>query len=453
MTENIPLESGVTTKNPERTAEVERQWQLMRDCDAGDGIVHARGQIYLPSPGGFVSQWENGGQQMYAAYLSRAQLPSIISPAINSMVGIVHKAEWRIEMPPSMQYLWEGATECGMSLEAFTRRITRELLLMGRFEIGVDAPQDGGNPYLVGSKAESLINWDKDFFVFNESGMVRDGYEWKEVVQYRVHRLDELGRYEQVLVDDNGDQIGEPYYPETARDNLDYVPIVILGARDVSQDIEDPPLLGAARAAIAIYRLDADYRHQLYMSGQETLVVDNGDAPEAIGPAVCLTITSTSEQPASVYYVSPTCAGIEAHRVAIEGGWEDAAKAGAKLFDTGAAIESGDARRMRQNAESATLQTIANSAAEGLEQSLKNIAFMLGLNPDDVTVVPPRNLLDSPMTAAEVVQLVAAWKNDGFSYQTLYENLQRGQIASDERDADQELSMMNLDFNDEGESL
>lgn len=463
---------GVTTKQPQLTDVVESEWRLMRISDAGNAQIHAHdlkasgvqsaqnraqylgGTTYLPIPGGFIANWTEGGQAMWQAYLQRAQFPEIIAPAVNAMVGIIHKNEWQIELPDGLQFIWEKATDDGQPLEAFSRRITRELLLMGRYEIQVDSPADGGDPYLIGQKAELLINWDTNFYVFNESGMVRKGYEWEEEIRYRVHRLDESGQYEQILVDENGDEIDDSVTPTTTGDRrLDFVPVVVAGARDVTNNIEQPPLIGAADAAVALYRLDADYRHQLYMSGQETLVVDNGSAPEVIGPSVVLEVNSTGDAPANVYYVSPTCSGIAAHKTAIEDEWKNAAKAGAKLFDDGSSIESGEARRMRQNAESATLQTIANSGAAALEKALKYAAVMVGANPDQVVVTPPRNLLDAPMDPAEVLNLVKAYREGGMSWQTLYENLQRGQIASTERDADQELQLMNLDFEDDGESI
>lgn len=437
---------SVKTKQPQLTPEVLRQWRIMRDTDAGDERVHDKGQEYLPIPGGFQANWRVGGKRMWEAYLARAQFPEVIAPAVNAMSGIIHKSEWQIDVPEAMNFIYERATRAGGSLESFSRCITREILLMGRYVIGVDADVEGGEPYLVGHRCESLINWDSDFYVFDESRMVRDGFEWDAVVQYRVHQLDESGKYVQILLDENGKEISDPFYPETTKGNLDYVPIVVVGTRDVRKSVEDPPLIGAAKSAIALYRLDADYRHQLYMSGQETLVIDNGDAPEAIGPSVVIEVKSTGEMPAKVYYVSPTCSGISAHKEAIDDEWEVAAKAGAKLFDSGASVESGEARRMRQNAESATLQTIANSGAYALESALKNIAVMVGANPDEVVVTPPRNLLDSPMPAAEIKQLVDAWRLEGFSYQTLYENLQKGQFASNERTADDELQLMNNDF-------
>jgi len=464
--------SNVTTKQPALTPDVIAQWAIMRDTDAGNARIHSHDaritsvltsaqrtnnetgnsselwNTYLPVPGGFLAQWANGGRNMWQAYMKRAVFPEIISPAINSMVGIVHKQEWRIELPESMEFIRENATDDGATIEAFSRRITRELLLMGRYIVSVDRPASGGEPYLTGHKAETLINWDTNFYVMNESGMYRNGYGWEEKVKYRVYAIDEDGKYYQELVDESGEPLEVRVYPETNAGSMNKVPVVVAGPRDITSQVENPPLMGAADSAIAIYRLDADYRHQLYMSGQETLVVNNADAPDSIGPAVVLQISGTTEQPADVFYVSPTCAGIAAHKIAIEDQWEGAAKAGAKLFDSGAEVESGQARRMRQNAESATLQTIANSSAEMLEMALRNVAEMVGANPDDVVVTPPRNLLDAPMSALDVVNMVKAWREGGFSYLTLYENLQRGQIASDERDSDEELSMMNTPDSD-----
>ena len=467
---NVPMQvaNEAIPRNPALTPELAFTWRVMRVTDAGQETIKAhdaknsdiyigntrqvQGDLlfdtFLPIPGGFVSMWSNGGRRMWRDYMERAQFPSVIAPAINSMVGIVHKSEWRIELPPQLEYLFEKATENGKSLEAFTRCITREQLLMGRYGISVDRPMEGGDPYLVGHLAESIINWDRDWYVIDESGYVRDGMKWEEVVKYREYGIDERGYYQQVL-DDSGAPEGEPIYPQGAGGVMDFVPMVIVGARDIGNDVEQPPMMGAANAALALYRLDADYRHQLYMSGQETLVIDNGEAPENIGPSVALELKSNPDAPSKAYYVGPTCNGIKAHREAIADEWENAAKAGAKLFDSGAAIESGDARRMRQNAESATLQTIANSGASGLEKALKYAAEMVGANPDDVVVEPPTKLLDAPMQAAEVVNLVKAWREGGMSWQTLYENLQRGQIASRERDADGELALMNTDFAEE----
>lgn len=51
------------------------------------------------------------------------------------MIGVIHRTEAQISMPNAMKGLWEKATADGLPLEALHRRITGELLLMGRFSL------------------------------------------------------------------------------------------------------------------------------------------------------------------------------------------------------------------------------------------------------------------------------------------------------------------------------
>jgi hypothetical protein len=67
---------------------------------------------------------------------------------------------------------------------------------------------------------------------------------------------------------------------------------------------------------------------------------------------------------------------------------------------------------------------------------------MAGANPDEVVVTPPGNMLEGRLDATEVQALVGAWEAGAFGYQTLYENLQRGRIASPERTFEEELGMV-----------
>jgi hypothetical protein len=73
---------------------------------------------------------------------------------------------------------------------------------------------------------------------------------------------------------------------------LNEIPLVVAGPRYLSVDkIDPPPLFGVAKSALAIYRLDADYRHQLFHSGQETLFVISNDptvVPSVVGSGVVI---------------------------------------------------------------------------------------------------------------------------------------------------------------------
>lgn len=121
------------------------------------------------------------------------------------------------------------------------------------------------------------------------------------------------------------------------------------------------------------------------------------------------------------------------------------------MFDnTPRGQESGEARRLRFSAETATIQSIANASAAILEKSMRHAARINGIqNVDDIIVKPPENLLEGRLDGGEVGALVSAWQNGAFGYQTLYENLQRGRIASMERSADDEQALIDGNLPDD----
>ena len=304
-----------------------------------------------------------------------------------------------------------------------------------------DAPEEGGNVYLAGYSAANILNWDTDFFVLDESGPVRNGFAWEEVDQHRVLSIEE-GVYTQVIYRDGSET---PLQASIlGGGSLDRVPFVVAGATDLGLAVETPPLIGVARAAVDIYQLSADWRHQLYMSGQETLVAINGEAPSAVGAGVVHQMMGASEEAApDLKYVGPACIGIDKHLEAMKDYREVAVQAGARLFEqSNQADESGEARKMRFRSETATLTTIAQSSCACLERALRNAALMMGLNENDVVVTPPADLMDSTLTPAEAGSLMNLYLRGVLSYQTLYERLQRGGIADPDRTFEEEFSQV-----------
>lgn len=433
----------VDTRHPDYVAR-QPEWVEMRDCQRGATAVKEKGEEYLPMPSGFAVQ-DDKGIAMYAAYKTRAQFPDIVAPTIGSMVGMIHRREAEITMPDALQGLWERATLDGLPLEAFHRQITTELLETGRYAVLADAPAEGSDlPYLVGYTAEALLNWspDRTLFVVDESGRQRvegDEFGWQDVKRYRVLRL-AGGVYTQQPYEGT-DSVGEIATPtRRGGGNLDAIPLVVVGARDLNVDPDDPPLLGVARAALAAYRLDADYRHQLYMSGQETFVVIGADdAPSAVGAGVVITMPLGGD----AKYVGPSGTGIAAHRLAILDERQAAVSAGAKMADASkGGVESGEALRIRNVSRTATMVTVAVTSAQGLERALRHIAVMVGLNPADIVVKPNLEFVEELLDPKAAAELVKMWQGGAISFETLYENLQRGGIASSERAAGDERELI-----------
>lgn len=429
--------------HPEYTAAIAEEWRLMRDAYRGEVAIKARGEKYLPMPSGF--KFHPGGADvrdaMYDAYRKRARFPEIVTNAIRGMVGIAHGQDWQIELPPALEPLRENSDGRGLPLASLSRRVTTELLITGRYVLLADAPADGGDIYLAGYTAEQLANWseDDDFFSLVEVVYERQNEAWTDVTKKRVLELIG-GRYVQRVYMDGA--IAEEYEPR-ARGGvaLGMIPIAVGGAMDMDLTPDTPPLIGVARAALAHYQLNADYRMQLYMSGQETLFLHNvAEQPQVVGSGVVVALQAADGSKATeAEYVGPSGVGLEAHVVAMDREQMQAVKSGAQLFDnTPRGQESGAARRLRFSAETATLSSIVTASGAILERVLKQAAIMAGANPDDVNVTPPDNLLEGRLDPEELKALVSSWTDGAISWQTLYENLQRGRVASMDRSADEE---------------
>lgn len=436
--------AGAFERHPDYTAEIADEWRLMRDAYRGEVEIKRRGEIYLPMPSGYKHHpgGLDVGIAMYNAYRKRARFPEIVASAIRGMVGIAHGQEWQIELPSALMPLWENSDGKGLPLEALCKRVTKELLITGRQALMADAPPEGGDIYLASYTAEEVVNWSEndDFYVLREEINERDGEVWTKAIRKRVLELED-GRYVQrVYIDD---QLVAEYQPRARGGRaLDMIPIVIGGAMDLDLTPDTPPLMGVARAAVAHYQLNADYRNQLFMSGQETFVLHNvEEAPPVVGAGVIIALQAEDgTKDTRAEYVGPSGVGIDAHVTAMDREQQAAIKSGAQLFDNSKSNtqESGEARRLRFSAETATLSSIVGASATILERTLKQAAIMAGANPDEVVVSPPQNLLEGRLDPQEITALLAAWKDGGISYQTLYENLQRGRIASPERDHEEE---------------
>lgn len=426
-------------------------WTIMRHVVDGEEDVKNEGAVYLPEPTGFVGLDPDVRRNAYAAYKTRAQFPDILAPTIRGMVGVIHRKAADIVLPQALEPMRERATRDGLTLDSLHRRITREVLVTGRFGLLADMPSSGGQPYLAGYTAEAIRNWGEDddrslaFVMLDEKGYGYDTDQltWEEVQRYRLLQRDEAGRYIVRRFEGvDGIEVDPAAPVRRGNQPLGRIPFVFIDTNDLTPEPDEVPLLGLARIALAIYRLDADYRQQLYMTGQEMLVYIGADAenlPEMVGAGVSITLP----QGADAKVIGPQGTGIAAHRTAIQDDFAKAVRFGAQMMgERSADAESGEALRLRYANQTATLTTISLNVAAGLERALKYCAEWAGANPDEVAVTPNTDFVEARLSAPELTALVNGWMQGAFSKQTLYENLQRGEIASRERDFDEERLLM-----------
>jgi hypothetical protein len=161
-----------------------------------------------------------------------------------------------------------------------------------------------------------------------------------------------------------------------------------------------------------IYRGEADYRHTLYMQGQETLIVIGGtgnpddDVRVGAGSKIEVQVGGDAK------YIGVSSSGLSEMRMAIENDRSDAKSKAGQLLNNKSTQESGDALRLRMTAQTANLMEVALTCASGLERILRIAAQWMGCNPEEVSVKANLDFVNLKLTGQDFVQLMQA-KNMG----------------------------------------
>jgi hypothetical protein len=374
-------------------------WSLCRDAYRGERVIKDKGQTYLPPTSGQVADGMNNiealGRKSYEAYKLRAVFPDHVKLAVETLIGMMWGKPPTIKLPEAMEPMREKITASGEGMNQLLRRINEQQLVVGRLGLLLDIPTLAVTPkdqlpYVAMYSAESIINWDDgaigevDFsslnlVVLDESEFERDQFTWALQNKYRILKLGDLEANEAVApysvatVTDEKTMPAEENFtqPNLRGKTLDKIPFTIINSKDIVATPDDPPLLGLARLAIAIYRGEADYRQSLFLQGQDTLVIigagGGDDEKTRVGAGAVINLG----QGGDAKFIGVKSDGLAEQRQALENDKIQASiKAGQMIDGKSNSRESGDALKTRIAAQTATLNQIALSGAEGLQTNL-----------------------------------------------------------------------------------
>jgi hypothetical protein len=427
----------LSAKHPSYSA-TSADWTLMRDSYRGARQVKSKGGLYLPPTkahllDGYGSGQLTTGQKDYEAYKLRARFPNFVREAVQMAIGMMHSQPPIIEMPKVMKGIKSSK---GEPLEHLLRKINTEQLITGRIGVMADLPTNptpGDDiPYLTTYSTERVINWDDggveqivpqtlNFVVIDESENQRiAGFDWEIKTKYRVLIIgDDLnnetkGLYTQAVFEENTYNVSMMKAPSWKGRTLEKIPFVFVNSCDITSEVDDPPLLDLGDICMAIYRGEADYRHNLYMQGQDTLVTIGGGFDETDKLRVGAGARLDMPLGADAKYIGVTSSGLQEQREALARLESRAGSMGAQTLDTTSRErESGDSLRIRVAARTADMNQIVDAGALALENILKTCAEWMGENPDEVKVKPNKEFGEMPLTGQTMVEMATA-RNLGF---------------------------------------
>jgi Domain of unknown function (DUF4055) len=295
--------------------------------------------------------------------------------------------------------------------------------------------------------AESIINWRTAsisnqkslvLLVLQEEAVLPGDNEFEQIceTQWRVLDLVE-GKYRQRLfhLDKVGkqEQIGDDVYPMINNTFMDFIPFYFIGVDDTDSDVDEPPLIDLVDVNLAHYRTTADYEHGCHFTGLPQPVV-TGVTPSPEDPP--LTIGSSKAWVLPNPQSTATYLALDSGFTALENNLKKKehmmATLGARMLEEQPrAVETAETARLHSAGESSMLASIARSISTGIERALQTFSVWAGAA-GDVGFQINRDFVPAKMQPQELTALVAAWQQGAYSKETLFINLQKGELIADE---------------------
>lgn len=455
-------------------------YELIRDCVAGQRQIKKRGVKYLPDPDETEpDQVER--EARYKAYLMRSVFYGVTGRTLRGLVGLVFDKDPAIEIPDLLGVVKEDATGSGTTLDQQAQAALTDVVSLGRAGVLTDYPNTtapttraqalAGNirPTLIRYQAEQIINWRTrtvgakvllSLVVLRESYVVEDdGFAETPGTQYRVLRLTPEGNYVVEIhrdVESAGLVIFETYQPTDGKGQpFKEIPFSFIGAEDNDPGVDRPPLLDIAELNVAHYRNSADYEESAFVVGQPTPVlagltkqwVDEalkGRVRFGSRAAIPLPVGGSAE----LLQAEPNSLAFEA----MEHKEKQMIALGAKLIENTGTQQTATEATIDTVMDNSVLGTCARNVSMAYRKAL-NWAwqFMTGEIVDDPEVIDYELSTDfaaRTLTAQDRQQIVQAWVQKAITWEEMRWNLKRAgmayeddEVAKDAIAADQEASI------------
>jgi len=447
-----------------------------RDAVAGERRIKDETVEYLPPLSSMTcgfEELENGSQQIrhyhglspegraaYRKYLSLAYFYGATGRTVDGLTGLIFSKDPVKELTTNVEYLDTNADGKQTSLRKLAQTACTEAFISPQSAVLVDFPKVEGQmsvaqmessnarPKILHYPFESIINWFYDvvnnelklvFVVLMEEVSVRKDFEVVTEKRYRVLQLID-GIYHQGVFEENGDMVVESAPVLVNGQTADEIPFYFIrvGAemKSVINDLVD--------ANLNHYRFFADYAAKEHASAFPVFYetgVQGDDNNVMIGPGAKWSSMNTDAQ----FGVLQTESDGGSMRTYLTDMEQRMAALGAEMLKPRIAnAESAEAKSLDQVAQNSTTANVATNVSEAFTKAINFCSRWLGGQEDAVyslnTDYNPKGL-----SAQELTSLVAAWQGGAISYDTFWQNLQKGEIGSADITAEEEKARINQD--------
>jgi len=463
--------SGVRTQHPEYTEMLEI-WEACEDAAEGEPAIHKAGTKYLPMLSGETAS-------EYSARKKRTPFFNAYWKTISGLKGMLFRKSPTLNpVPPGVADYMDDVDMAGTAIDIFAQEICEELLNAGRCGVLIDYPpmpvnsdgrpitvaqaeRMGLRPRLAQYEATDIINWKRErinnamqytLIVLKEETAVGDDQFSQDCEdRYRVLDLTEFGYRQRVFrinKRDEDEQVGDDIFPTMAGKPLYSIPFVFFGVDGIGDDIESPPLMDLMTMNLHHYLVSADWEHGCHFQGLPTPYI-SGYSPNVseTGTKETLGVGGTSAlcfpDPMAKMSYAEVNGNFEALRVNLEVKEKQMAVLGARMLESQkSSVESAVAMQQRSAGEQSQLAGMAQVASAAMTRCLRIFSDWAGQS-GDIEYQISTDFMPAGLTSQDLTALVASWQAGAISQHTLFDNLQRGEIVSDNVTFEEEQERIN----------
>lgn len=465
------------------------QYEVIRDCVAGEKQVKGRRSKYLPIPNAADKSDDNVAR--YSAYLERAVFYNVTQRTLIGLTGQVFAKNPVVKVPAILKIVNVDANGGGITLTQLAKRGVMQVLSLGRGGVFTDYPTTDGaatqaqlesgdiRPTINIYSPEQIINWRTktrgakeilSLVVLEEKYVSSDdGFEMKQDKQWRVLRLTEEDKYEVTIYRKMGGNAGVsvrtansiyqiaqgPFYPTDASGkNLDEIPFSFFGVENNDEQPDLPPLYDLASLNIAHYRNSADYEESCFIVGQPTPYFSG--LTEAWVKDVLKGRIALGSRGAVPLPENATAGLLQAEantmpKEAMEHKEKQMVALGAKLVESSTTQRTATEAKIDDASETSALVSAAKNVSAAIKFALEWCAVFVGQPENSVDFELHSDFAISRMTAEDRKQAIAEWQAEAITFTEMRNVLRKVGIATEEDDkAKQEIDeAIKLDLENE----
>jgi hypothetical protein len=406
----------------------------------------------------------------YMARLGRSTYTPIYRDSIRSYAGLLSRFNL-IDPPSSLEQHKDDVDLQGSSIQSFMTMVDECALRDGGTFVMVDMMPDNGesnffdqmkdgrHPYFIHIKRADVINWQVSYERGVETvsqvtmrqlrSKASKGFGSEVEPVYYVLTPGKVEVYRLVKSDTSrwaNQKVDE------MQTSLPIVPIVWYGATTTRFAQGDLPMDGLADLSIQHFQMRSDLSELLHKCAMPVPVrkgapigPDGKPAPLVLGPNTAVDLGS--EGGADFSFAEPSGKSLERHQKEIEH-VEELMDRSSLNFLYGANVKTATEASLRASQVSASVSALVRSKTSVFGRLMRLWAWYAGEQSqitDESGLAINDALINKPLGASEIAQLVNLYSNDLLSKQTVLDELQRGGVLDPDLIVEDEMERIDED--------